>query len=50
VIDVGSQEVYDGVMSTTAWMRDLEADRQNIAALSRLWGLIVGTEFYKRLI
>jgi hypothetical protein len=33
VIDIGSQEVYDGVTSTVARMREVDADCQNIAAL-----------------
>jgi hypothetical protein len=33
VVDVASQEVYDGVSSTVARIRDVEADCQNIAAL-----------------
>ena len=33
VIDIGSQEVYDGVASTVARMREVDADCQNIAAL-----------------
>jgi hypothetical protein len=33
VIDIGSQEVYDGVSSTVARMKEVEADCQNIAAL-----------------
>lgn len=33
VIDIGSQEVYDGVTSTVARMKEVDADCQNIAAL-----------------
>jgi hypothetical protein len=33
VIDIGSQEVYDGAKATIARMRDVDANCQNIAAL-----------------